>query len=389
MDNNYIKVKVVGKNINNYIKWIISKKISIAKLNIINHNELNLIVDYKYYKQLSNYSKTYKVSIIKKYGKLRIIDIIKNNSVILICLVLAICFLYFLSNMIFSVEVLYNDEEIASMIKKELEKYDIKIFKFKKNRNYLEKVKEQILNDKKDNLEWIEIEENGTKYIVKLVERKKQVEEQEYEYQSIVSSKDAIITKITATSGEKIKNINQYVKKDEIIINGILTKPDGTDIYTKAKGKVYGEIWYKITVEYPLYYQEELVTGKNKNVVSINFLNKKIPLFPYKKYKQFKLTSTTLIEDNILPIKIVKENLYEVKVKEEIYTEEEAIDKAIELSKKKIIESNDKIIEVNDIMIISKENLNSKIKLELFASVIEDITKIIEIKEEIIEENNQ
>ena len=54
MDNNYIKVKVVGKNINNYIKWIISKKISIAKLNIINHNELNLIVDYKYYKQLSN-----------------------------------------------------------------------------------------------------------------------------------------------------------------------------------------------------------------------------------------------------------------------------------------------------------------------------------------------
>ena len=145
MDNNYIKVKVVGKNINNYIKWIISKKISIAKLNIINHNELNLIVDYKYYKQLSNYSKTYKVSIIKKYGKLRIIDIIKNNSVILICLVIAICFLYFLSNMIFSVEVLYNDEEIASMIKKELEKYDIKIFKFKKNRNYLEKVKEQIL----------------------------------------------------------------------------------------------------------------------------------------------------------------------------------------------------------------------------------------------------
>ena len=49
---------------------------------------------------------------------------------------------------------------------------------------------------------------------------------------------------------------------------------------------------------------------------------------------------------------------------------------------KQCIESNDKIIEVNDIMIISKENLNSKIKLELFASVIEDITKIIEIKED-------
>lgn len=385
MNNNYIKVKIIGKNINNYIKWLISKKINIIKLEVIKHNELNLIIDYKFYKLLSNYSKTYKIDIIEKYGKLKLFDNIKKNIVILICLFISIIFLYALSNIIFSVDVIYNNQELANMIKSELEDYDIKKFKLKKDYKYLEQVKSKILSKNKDILEWIEIEESGTKYIVKLVERKKEAKEQDFKYQSIIATKDAIIKDIKAYSGEKVKTINQYVKKDEVVINGIMTKPDGTNIYTKAKGKIYGEIWYKISVEYPLYYQEESVTGKNKDVISINFLNQKIPLFPYKKYKQFKLTSSVLIEHKFLPIEIVKEKMYEVNIKEEIYTEEEAVNKAIEVSKQKILESNNKIMEITDTMIISKENLNSKIKLNLFVSVIEDITKIIEIKEELQE----
>lgn len=389
MNNNCVEVKVIGKNINNYIKWLVSKKISIIKLNIIKHNELNLIIDYKDYKILTGYSKTYEVSIIKKYGKLKIIDMIKNNIVILSCLLVSIAFLYLLSNMIFSVDVIYNNQELSSMVKKELAKYNIKKFKFKKDYQYLENVKEQILKDNKENLEWLEIEESGTKYLVKLVERKKEVQEKDYQYQSITSSKDAIIKSIKAYSGEKSKIVNQYVKKDEVVINGILTKPDGSNIYTKAKGLAYGEIWYKVSVEYPLYYQEESVTGKSRNVISISFLNKKIPLFPYKKYKQFKSTSSIIIENNLVPIKFVKEKLYEVNIKEEIYTEEEAIDRAIELSKQKMLASNDKIIEITKVMVIDKESQNSKIKLNLFVSVIEDITKIIEVKEELNEEINQ
>ena len=43
---------------------------------------------------------------------------------------------------------------------------------------------------------------------------------------------------------------------------------------------------------------------------------------------------------------------------------------------------NDKIIKFNDFMVLKKENQNSKIKLELFISVIEDITKVVEIIQE-------
>ena len=382
MNNNYVLVKIEGKHVGNYVKWLIKNKINIINLNIIKYNELNIIINYKDFKLLSKYSKTYKITIIKKYGKLRLFDILKNNMIIILCLILSIFFLYFLSNIIFYVDVIYNDREIVNLIKKELAKYDIKKYKRKKSYNYLDKVKEKILDDNKDTLEWLEIEESGTKYIVRLVERKKETKQNEYQYQSIVASKDATITSIKAYSGEKVKQVNEYVKKGNVIISGILIKPDGTNLYTKAKGTVLGEVWYKVSLDYPLYYKEERVTGKNKSVISIYFLNKEIPIFPYKKYKQFKRQSKVLIENSIIPFKITKEKLYEVIIKEDIYTNEEAIQKAIEEAKLKIKENNKNITDIKDVQILNKENLNSKIIINLFVSVIEDITEIIEVKEE-------
>ena len=387
MNNNYIKVKIEGRNVNNYVKWLIKQKINIINLNIIKHNHLEVTINYKDYKYLKKYSKTYKITIIKKYGPLKIIEILKNNSFILISVIIGIIFIYFLSNVIFSIDVIYNDQEMVGLIKKELKKYGIAKYKLKKDYLYLDKVKEDILKNNNDTLEWLEIIENGTKYIIKLVERKQEVKVQEYEYQSISATKDAIITSIKAYSGEKIKEVNDYVKKDEVIVSGIITKPDGTFIYTKGKAKVYGEVWYKVNVEYPYAYKEEKVTGKSKEVYVINFLGKKIPIFPYKKYKEFKITSNILIENNLLPISFKKEKQYEVIIKEEIYTWEEAISNAIELSKKKLLDKNKRIININKVEILNKQTVGPKIKLTLFISVEEDITKVVEVKK--IEENQQ
>ena len=305
-------------------------------------------------------------------------------------IMLSISFLYFLSNIIFKIEIIYNDKELTENIKKELKNYGIEKYKLKKNYNYLNQVKEKILNNNKDTLEWLEIIEDGTKYIVKLVERKKEQTNNEYEYQSIVTSKNAIITSIKASSGEKVKEINDYVKKDEIIVNGILTKPDGTLIYQKAKAKVTGEVWYKIDIEYPLAYYEEKLTGKSKNVFVINFLNYKIPIFSYSKYKEFKIKTNNIVENKLIPISLSREKQYEVKVQEEIYTWEEAISNAIEISKKKLLENNSKILEIKKVEMLNKQSIDSKIRLSLVISVIEDITKVVELKKVEIkhDENN-
>ena len=83
MNNNYIKVRVEGRNVNNYIKWLIKQKINIINLNVLGYKKLEVMINYKDYKQLKKYSKTYKITIIKKYGNLKLLEIIKNNSFIL------------------------------------------------------------------------------------------------------------------------------------------------------------------------------------------------------------------------------------------------------------------------------------------------------------------
>ena len=52
-------------------------------------------------------------------------------------------------------------------------------------------------------------------------------------------------------------------------------------------------------------------------------------------------------------------------------------------------EKNNKIVEIKQVTVLEKQNLNSKIKLNLFVSTIEDITKIIEIIPEKVEEKNE
>lgn len=384
---NNIKVNIKGKNINNYIKWLIKENLEIVKLDKVNDKEINVIINYKNYNTLKKYSKTYQINIIRKYGKLKIISIIKNNITIIFSIIFAIFFLYFLSNIIFSVEIISNDNEMIKRIDNILKDYNLKKYKIKKSYKELESIKKSILNYNKDILEWIEIEESGTKYIIKYVERKTVEDKSMYDYQSITASKDAVLVEVRAYTGERLKVPNDYIKKDEVAISGILEKTDGTKLYSQATGYIYGEVWYKVNIEYPYTYYEEKVTGNYKYVPTIKLLNYEIPFFPYKKYKKFTTTEKILFRDLLGIFKITLDKEYEAKVIEDIYTEDEVIQKSILKARQKLLEKNNKIIDIKNQIILDKINRNNTINMTIFFSAIEDITKIVEVKKEEITDN--
>ena len=62
--------------------------------------------------------------------------------------------------------------------------------------------------------------------------------------------------------------------------------------------------------------------------------------------------------------------------------DKEVIKEAITYAKEKLQESNHNILKIKDYSIMKKENIGNKVKLKIFFSVIEDITKIEEIKVE-------
>lgn len=373
-----VKVKITGINITNYIKRIIKSKMTIIKLIPINYKEVNLIIRYSDYLKLKDMPSIYKITLIDSYGLLKVKSILKKNVIVIISLIISLIFLYTLSNIIFKIDVVHSKSNVRKLVLDNLEEYGVKKYTWKKDYQQLEKIKNEILSNNKDSLEWIEIITSGVKYIVKVEERLIDKVENGYKYQSIISSKNATIVDIKALKGEKLSSAGVYVKKGDKVISGIINNTNGTTTLVKATGKVIGEVWYKVNIEYPYIYKEERLTGKNNKVLSINFINKRYSLFNYNKYREFSTKSRILLKHNFLPFYVSIDKQYELKIIDDILTEEEAISKAIELAKNKLQTSNSRIISIKDAKIISKDTNKSKIALNLFFKVHEDITDYIE-----------
>ena len=374
-----IKIKVTGRNINNFLKRLINNNINIEKVIPISHKEIDLIINYQDLDKVLKLKTIYNIKIIRYYGKLRIIKRIKKDIFILSSLLISLLLIYTLSNIIFKVEVIHSNKNIIKLVTKELEDNGIKKYKFVKNYQEIEKIKNKILEENKDTLEWLEIIREGTKYTIRVEERIINNKPKDNKIYNIVASKNAVIKNIYAESGEKIRSINTYVKKGDIIISSDITLPNNEKISKTASGKVQGEVWYNINIEYPYQYHEIKYTGNKKKVLVLNLLNKRISFFDFHKYKTFNHNIKYIFNNNITPISLIYEDEYETNIINEVYDYNTAREKAITKAKEKILEKYPNIKDITDIKIIKEEDKKNKISLNLFVTCLEDITEYQEI----------
>lgn len=374
-----IKIKVTGRNINNFLKRLINNNINIEKVIPISHKEIDLIINYQDLDKVLKLKTIYNIKIVRYYGKLRIIKRIKKDIFILSSLLISLLLIYTLSNVIFKVEVIHSNKNIIKLVTKELEDNGIKKYKFVKNYQEIEKIKNKILEENKDTLEWLEIIREGTKYTIRVEERIINNKPKDNKIYNIVASKNAVIKNIYAESGEKIRSINTYVKKGDIIISPDITLPNNEKISKTASGKVQGEVWYNINIEYPYQYHEIKYTGNKKKVLVLNLLNKRISFFDFHKYKTFNRNIKYIFNNNITPISLIYEDEYETNIINEVYDYNTAREKAITKAKEKILEKYPNIKDITNIKIINEEDKKNKISLNLFVTCLEDITEYQEV----------
>ena len=368
---NIVILKITGKNIEKFIKRLNENNINIYKIKTI-HNDIFININYKDIEKLDKIKTIYKYEIVDYIGINKYKKNINKNKYLILSLILGIILFTYLLNTIFEIEIIHNNVEIRTLIKNELEKYGLTKYSIKKSYDYIEEVEKNIINNNKDKIEWLEIECIGIKYVIKIEERIINKEEIDNNIYDIVSNKDAIVKKIIASSGEVIVTNNQYVKKGDILISQDITLNGEVKDIKSAKGKVYGEVWYNLKIEYPLDYYEEKLTGNMNNTYVLKILEKNIEL--NKKYENKKTKDKIILKNNILPIQLVYQNQLEyIKINDKL-TKEEAYDKAL-------IKARDKIqnnLDIDEYIIYEKclKNTlnNSKIEIEMFYAVYEDIT---------------
>ncbi|MBQ7140703.1 MAG: sporulation protein YqfD [Bacilli bacterium] len=385
---NIIKIKIKGKNIDRFLNRLYKSNVELLDIDKINRKEINLKIYLKDYEKVLNLKSIYEIEIINEYGLIKFKNIIKKNKLLIILILFGYFFIMFLTNIVFEVQVIHSNSNIRNLIIKELDKYGVKKYTLKKSFNKLEDISKKILDSNKDKLEWLEIEVNGTKIIVKVEERVLNPEEKTYPKQDIVASKSGIIMSVKSSEGVIVKNTNDYVSKGDVIISGKImdTYQENIKSIVSAKGRVYAEVWYTVSMEYPLIYSKDTKTGKEKNIYKIQFLNNKISLFDFNKYKNSIDKEKIIFENKLLPFKLLKVKSSEVSRIDNVYTFEEGL---IEAEKVAIEKMKAKLDE--DEYIIKQKKLNfyqkdSKIVVEIFFSVCERIDLAQEIVEEIKEE---
>lgn len=383
-----VKIEVSGRNVNRFIDRLIKDRILIYDLNVVNIKKAIIKIGYKDYLKLKDKKSIYEVDVMDVYGGLKIKNYFKEHYIFLIFLVLGFVLLKFISNIIFDIEVIHSNKEIRELVYKELRRNGIEKYIYCKSYDELEEIEENILENNKTKIEWIEINRSGTKYIVKVEERKINDEKEEFQYQDIVVNKSGIITKVQAESGEIVKNTNDYVEKGDVVISSDVTLPNGSSVLTMAKGKVYAEVWYVVDVSYPYIYREEMLTGKAKQIFLIKFLNKRISLFDFSKYNTFKKSDEILFSDIFRFFSFIKEKQYEMIVIDEFYTKEEAVDKAIERAVMRVNDTLGKDEEIIKYSVLSTYYDESKVELKMFFSVNEEISEVRKRENDIIEKNN-
>ena len=381
MNNKLVLVSITDEGYLNIIKVLLRLDIYYSELSIKN-NKVYFKVNYDDYNNLKKYFINIKLE--KRLGLDGIISFMKKHYIILISFIITYGLLLLLSNVIFDIEIVTNNNELKRIINLYLEENGIEKNKFIKSYDELEIIKNKILEENKDTIEWLEIERVGTKYIVSLTERVINDKEIETTKRDLVAKKDALILYLINKNGTSIKEVNELVKKGDIIITGDIIKNEEVVDRVDTNGEVYGEVWYIVNTTVPYKHIDYVNTGEIVNHIYLDIFGKKFTLMGKYDTKNEIVTTKVLLDKPYLFFKVVKEEkeLYEYVTHTVTY--DEAYEEALKRSERVINEklSSDEYIIDKKVLKINK--YSSKIELEIFYKVYENIGEYREVIPEVV-----
>lgn len=375
---------VVNENSNKFLNYLIYNKIYYDSLN--KYNEYFVLdVSYDDYLYIR---RRYKCHIVKYYGKKNIINIYENNKYVLLSLIISFMLLFLLCNTIFDIKINSDNKDIINIINNSLSDNGIDVYKRKVSFDKLNSIKNKILEDNKDTLEWIEIREKGCIYYIDVTPRVKSNNNVDNALPSdIVAEKDGVIKHIVVHRGSKVIDNGDYVKKGDILISGNIIKNENVIDKVHSEGIIYAETWKTVNISIP-FKRIDYVYKKTINHYYLDIFGHKFTISGKYDSDNTINKKSIVLDKPYLFFKLYKEEkkIYDynevILNKEEAY--KEALNRSIDVINKKL-SSDEYIISKK---VLKKEVKRSKINLEVFFKVYEKIGVTSEIQD-IGEENGE
>lgn len=284
-----------------------------------------------------------RLQILRKVGLPFFYRRVMKRRGLVIGLCLFIGALYFLSSLIFFIEVEGNEKLETSYIIQLAQESGAQrgLFKGKLDQN---SVAEQMLI-KEPLLEWVGLHVQGTHLLIEVVEKiNPSVETDEQSH--MVAAKDGLVIDVLVITGEAKVKTGDTVRRGQLLIEGIL-RPESPylaeeeqvpAVPVKARGEVMARVWYEGHGEAAITEIRRLRTGQRftnwsllingQSVLRIGRTS--IPYLDYDTETDRKSFSERIIR---FPVEIITETHYEVEQQKKKIATEEALQLATERAK--------------------------------------------------------
>lgn len=326
----YLRISIEGYYIERFINICRNNKITIWNLKRDKNVKLNLNIGINDLRKVAKIAKQTKckMKIIRKKGIPFLFNKYKKRKIFFVFLILIIITLSILSNFIWNIQIIVEENEQIENIYQDVISAGLTIGKSKFNLNTKEVINKIRLN--RDDIAWIGIEIKGTNAIVRVVKSTARPDIiDENEYCNIVSDKQGVITKIRAQNGTMAVKVGDTVNIGTTLINGWMEGKYTGIRYVHAMGEIEAKVWYTKSKKVLYNTTERNETGNIENKYKIKINNFEINLS--KRLSKFEIYDTIDTENKVrvfsdfyLPISVIKTTNKEVKEEQKEYTIEEA-----------------------------------------------------------------
>lgn len=332
----------------------------------------------------------YKVTFIDRKGYPFIWKRFLKRKEIIISIVISFFFIFFLSNIIWKVEIKGVPTDLEEKMVKELNSYGIHSGTWIFSLDDPTVIQQKLMKDIPELL-WIGIERKGTTFSLEGVEKIIVEEEKESGPQNLIATKKGVITSMYVSKGVSKVHIHDYVEPGDLLVSGVMQEEDKEEEQEEeeddankevvaAEGEVIAETWYESQVSVPLEGSYEMVTGEKDYKYYLSVGNVSIPIWgffdpDYEEIHQETSTTPLYFFKWKLPFSVDKNTLNEMEYQNIKRNKKQAKKVGIKQAKNELQLRLGPDAEITSHKILHEDTENGKVKLNIYITVEEDITK--------------
>lgn len=387
MQGGTIVIECIGTNIASLLDRLVQAGVVVHDVEWVDKEKVRLSVSLSNSIQVWKEMKKLKISgrFVKRTGPFFWIKRLKKRKFFVFGFAIFLFLLFFFSSFIWSVKIEGLESIPTKHILFILQKEGIYPGQLKVGIPNTEQLQRKLLKQLPE-ASWVGVRLEGTRIIVTVAEKKKidKIYEKNTAHRPVhlVAKKDALIMDMRITSGNPVVEVNDMVKKGQLLVSGTYGDPTSPEkgLVVGARGIVLGEVWYESEVAVPLRYIQNEYTGEKKRytwpfVATYILTNPFQDLKPYPKFEVIRRVSALEIGKWRLPIGFVRDDYWSVRQLSYQRSEGQAVELGKERAQAEMTSIIGKEGRILTEKVLQKRVASGKVYLKLHFDVVENIAQ--------------